>query len=111
MKLTREESNHLADLYKRANERDDDLHWNMVNQFLIDLGKKYDYNHITHVIDTHGNIYREIECYICNRIANTYNDCIYDRVKDGSKYISKPMCPSCYKNKYPKRVMKELIKK
>ena len=111
MKLTREESKHLDNLYKRANEIDDDIHWNKVNQFLIELGKKYNYDHMTHVIDTHGNIYEEKRCYICNNTANTYKDCIYDRVKDGNDYISKPICPSCYKNKYPKRAMKELIKK
>ena len=96
MKLTREERQYIADLYEKANLSDTAQDWQNVNTFFEEMGEKYGFSPEIYIIDTRGNIYKRKDCYICNGVANTFNQCLYDKTK--------PICYDCFAKKFPEKV-------
>jgi len=111
MRLTEEETKHLAELYERANISDDDHTWDMVNLYFEKLGRKYEFKPEEYVIDTIGNINRVKYCNKCNQIANNRDGILYERVKDNERWQSLPICFSCQCKFHPEKVAKGLMDK
>ena len=110
-RLTNQENQFLAELYKRANASNSDQDWHRIDLFFEDMGIKYKFNPAEIVIDTNGRIFNATRCYKCGGIANSQNGIIYvrDKLSNTEKYRSYPVCYSCYKLYFPANVKKEVL--
>ncbi len=95
MKLTIVEIKRLEQLYKLANEYNDDYSWNNVDVYFKKLSDKYQFNPELFIITGKGIIEPISRCNKCGDVANTYDGVNYEKVKVNYKLVSLPICFSC----------------
>lgn len=103
MKLNKEESQKLSNLYKIANDYDDNQAWHKVDKYFEQLGSKYNFDPETHIITSKGIIEKVSVCNKCGSIANYSDGVLKEKVKIGVKWEDMPICVNCILQFYPER--------
>jgi len=103
MNITKIESKKLSELYKIANNYNDNQAWHRVDIFFEQLGSKYNFDPTTHIITSKGVIEKVSMCNKCGNIANYTNGVLYEKVKHGIKWEDMPICTTCILEFYPER--------
>lgn len=108
IKLTREEANHLNELYDTANKSGGELDWDKVSKYYQDLGNKYRFDPKEVTISKWGKVSPLLKCFKCGNVATTSEGTIYVRDNSSGKWESMPICWTCYARHYPEKAFAEV---
>lgn len=103
MRIKKEQAQHLAELYERANLSGEIVDWNLIDAFYKKLAREYQFDLNKVSISLQGYVNELKYCFRCKGLATGIEgtDYVRDRIPGTSKWGKFPVCQSCIAKYYP----------